>query len=295
MSGAPLIELDGVSRRYEMGGEIIYALRTVSFHVEKGEYVAIIGASGSGKSTLMNILGCLDTPSEGTYRLRGRDVRGLGDNALSDLRNREIGFIFQTFQLIARTSALDNVELPLVYRGVAADVRRRRALAALEQVQLAHRMHHKPNELSGGQRQRVAVARALVADPSILLADEPTGNLDSATGRDILALFRELHAAGNTIVLVTHEPTIAAQCPRAIRLSDGEVVDDGPGARVAAAIPPIAAAPRNTPYHPGVTASVDWTKSGVTARTIDCVNPSTTVCASSTESSLCESTARTMP
>jgi putative ABC transport system ATP-binding protein len=235
MTEAPLIELEGVSRRYEMG-EIIYALRDVSFRISKGEYLAIIGASGSGKSTLMNLLGLLDTPTDGVYRLRGSDVRGLGDDALSDLRNREIGFIFQTFQLIPRTSALENVELPLVYRGLAASERRRRAREALTHVGLANRMHHKPNELSGGQRQRVAIARALVTQPSILLADEPTGNLDSATGREILALFAELHAAGNTIVLVTHEPAIAGQCPRAIRISDGQIIDDGPGARVVAEI-----------------------------------------------------------
>jgi putative ABC transport system ATP-binding protein len=232
-AGAPLLALEGVSRRYQMGSEIIYALRSVSFTITRGEYVAIIGASGSGKSTLMNLLGCLDTPSEGTYRLRGQDVRGLSDDALSDLRNREIGFVFQTFQLVPRTTALENVEMPLVYRGTPAAERRAKARAALERVGLGARVRHRPNELSGGQRQRVAIARALVAEPSILLADEPTGNLDSTTGREILQLFAELHRGGNTIVLVTHEPSIAAQCPRAIRLSDGEIIDDGPGARVA--------------------------------------------------------------
>ncbi|HJZ86130.1 MAG TPA: ABC transporter ATP-binding protein [Polyangia bacterium] len=232
-SDSPLLQLEGVSRRYEMGGETIWALREVSFQIQRGEFVAIVGASGSGKSTLMNLLGCLDTPSAGTYRLRGRDVRGLSDDALSDLRNREIGFVFQTFQLVPRTSALENVELPLVYRGLPATERHRRALGALDRVGLANRLGHKPNELSGGQCQRVAIARALVTQPSILLADEPTGNLDSVTGREILALFAELHAAGNTIVLVTHEPAIAAQCPRAIRISDGRIIDDGPGPRVA--------------------------------------------------------------
>jgi putative ABC transport system ATP-binding protein len=236
-----LIELEGVSRRYEMGGETIYALRDISFSVMRGEYVAIVGASGSGKSTMMNILGCLDTPSSGTYRLRGQDVRGLDDNALSDLRNFEIGFVFQTFQLVPRTSALENVELPLIYRGVAAAERRRLARRALETVGLGNRTTHKPSELSGGQRQRVAIARALVTEPSLLLADEPTGNLDSQTGRDILQLFNELHRAGNTIVLVTHEPSIAAQCPRAVRLSDGCIIDDGPGERVAHAAPPASA------------------------------------------------------
>ena len=230
----PLLELAGVSRLYQMGSETIHALREVSFVVSAGEYVGIVGSSGSGKSTLLNILGCLDTPTAGTYRLGGKDVRGLSDDALSDLRNREIGFVFQTFQLLARTTALENVELPLVYRGIRAAERRRRARDALARVGLARRMRHRPNELSGGQRQRVAIARALVTQPSILLADEPTGNLDSATGREILDLFGELNAAGNTLILVTHEPAIAAQCPRALRMSDGAIVNDGPGADVVA-------------------------------------------------------------
>ncbi|HKA91762.1 MAG TPA: ABC transporter ATP-binding protein [Haliangiales bacterium] len=230
--GGSLLELEGVSRIYKMGAETIYALREVSFTVERGEYVAIVGQSGSGKSTLLNILGCLDSPSGGAYRLRGKDVRGLGDDALSALRNREIGFIFQTFQLLPRTTALENVELPLVYRGMSAGKRRKLAMGALARVGLSKRMKHKPNELSGGQRQRVAIARALVTEPSILLADEPTGNLDSSTGREILDLFQELNAGGNTLILVTHERSIAAQCPRAIRLSDGQIVADGPGAHV---------------------------------------------------------------
>ena len=229
-----LLELARVSRLYQMGSETIHALHDVSFTIDAGEYVGIVGSSGSGKSTLLNILGCLDTATSGTYRLRGVDVRDLSDDALSDLRNREIGFVFQTFQLLARTTALENVELPLIYRGVRAGERRRRAREALSRVGLASRMRHRPNELSGGQRQRVAIARALVTEPSILLADEPTGNLDSATGREILELFRELHAAGNTLILVTHEPSIAAQCPRALRMSDGKIVADGAGARVVA-------------------------------------------------------------
>ena len=226
MAVSALIEMRDVERNYSMGGEVIAALAGVSFEIQAGEFVAIIGSSGSGKSTLMNILGCLDTPSRGSYQLRGHDVRALGDDELSDLRNREIGFIFQNFQLLPRASALDNVALPLVYRGVRPRERRTLAQRALERVGLAHRAGHKPNELSGGQRQRVSIARALVAEPSLLLADEPTGNLDSATGRDILALFDELHSAGNTIVIVTHEPEIASRCPRSIRLADGRIVDD---------------------------------------------------------------------
>jgi putative ABC transport system ATP-binding protein len=230
-----LLELEGVTRRYDMGAEQIYALREVSFSIHKGEYVGIVGQSGSGKSTLLNILGVLDTPTDGHYRLRGRDVRGLNDDELSDMRNREIGFIFQTFQLLPRTTALENVELPLVYRGVSKKERHERAIEALKMVGLEDRMKHKPAELSGGQRQRVAIARALVTQPSLLLADEPTGNLDSRTGEEIVRLFHDLHARGNTIVLVTHEPKLAARCPRAVRLVDGLVIADGPGREVATA------------------------------------------------------------
>ncbi|WAS89445.1 ABC transporter ATP-binding protein [Corallococcus sp. NCRR] len=216
-----------------MGGEEVRALRGVSFGIQRGEWVAIIGQSGSGKSTLMNVLGCLDTPTSGRYMLNGKDVSRMDDDDLAVIRNVEIGFIFQTFQLLPRETALANVELPLVYRGMAAKERRERAKAALDKVQLTHRMHHRPNELSGGQRQRVAIARALVSEPSMLLADEPTGNLDSATGEEIVKLFEQLHRAGHTLVLVTHEPKLAARCPRAIRLSDGEIVADGPGPEVA--------------------------------------------------------------
>ncbi|HVE81290.1 MAG TPA: ABC transporter ATP-binding protein [Myxococcales bacterium] len=228
-----LISLQGITRHFVVGGETVKALQGVSFTVEKGEWVAIIGQSGSGKSTLMNVLGCLDTPTAGSYSLNGHDVQRLDDDALATIRNREIGFIFQTFQLLPRETALSNVELPLVYRGLRPRERRERARRALDQVQLSNRTHHRPNELSGGQRQRVAIARALVTEPSLLLADEPTGNLDSATGEEIIRLFEQLHQAGHTICLVTHEPKLAARCPRAIRLSDGLIVADGPGREVA--------------------------------------------------------------
>jgi putative ABC transport system ATP-binding protein len=228
-----LIEVQDVTRVFHVGGEEVRALRGVSFGISRGEWVAIIGQSGSGKSTLMNVLGCLDTPSSGRYMLNNKDVSRMTDDELAVVRNEEIGFIFQTFQLLPRETALANVELPLVYRGMRAKERRERAKAALAKVHLEHRMHHKPNELSGGQRQRVAIARALVAEPSMLLADEPTGNLDSATGEEIVRLFEELHRGGNTLVLVTHEPKLAARCPRAIRLSDGEIVADGSGREVA--------------------------------------------------------------
>ena len=228
-----LIKLDDIRRYYKVGTEEVHALNGVSFEVAKGEWLAIIGQSGSGKSTLMNVMGCLDTPTAGRYWLNGKDVSHMSDNELADIRNKEIGFIFQTFQLLPRETALGNVELPLIYRGMRARERRERARLALEQVGLGHRMTHRPNELSGGQRQRVAIARALVTEPSLLLADEPTGNLDSTTGQEIIGLFEELYRAGHTICLVTHEPTLAARCPRAIRLSDGLIVKDGPGPEVA--------------------------------------------------------------
>ncbi len=230
-----LIEVRELARLYKVGAEVVRALQGVSFSIDRGEWVAIVGQSGSGKSTLMNLLGCLDTPTGGRYLLNGNDVSGMDDDALARVRNKEIGFVFQTFQLLPRETALHNVELPLVYRGLRAKERRERAAAALENVGLGNRMLHKPNELSGGQRQRVAIARALVTDPSLLLADEPTGNLDSATGEEIIRLFEQLHQAGHTICLVTHEPRLAARCPRAIRLSDGMVMADGPGAKVAMA------------------------------------------------------------
>jgi putative ABC transport system ATP-binding protein len=228
-----LIDLQNISREYTVGGELVRALAGLTIGIDRGEWVAIIGQSGSGKSTLMNVIGCLDTPTTGSYRLNGKDVAHMSDDELAAIRNQEIGFIFQNFQLLPRETSLANVELPLVYRGVKAKERRERAIEALKKVKLDHRMHHNPTELSGGQRQRVAIARALAGDPSLLLADEPTGNLDSNTGEEIIRLFEELHRAHHTIVLVTHEPKLAARCPRAIRLSDGKVVGDGPGEQVA--------------------------------------------------------------
>ncbi len=221
-----LIETVDLWKSYQMGEEQIHALRGVSIQIDRGEYVAIMGPSGSGKSTLMNLIGCLDTPSKGSYLLNGKQVSQMDDNELARIRNEEIGFVFQTFNLLPRATALRNVELPLVYAGIPAKEREQRAKAALDKVELSTRMSHRPNELSGGQRQRVAIARALVNNPSILLADEPTGNLDSKTGIEIMGLFERLHAAGNTIVLVTHEPEVAAYAHRAIHIRDGQVEQD---------------------------------------------------------------------
>jgi putative ABC transport system ATP-binding protein len=222
----PLIETHDLWKTYTMGTEEVHALRGVSVNIERGEYVAIMGPSGSGKSTLMNLIGCLDSPTTGSYLLNGKRVSEMNDNELARIRNEEIGFVFQTFNLLPRASALQNVELPLVYAGVGSKDREARARAALEMVDLLPRMSHRPNELSGGQRQRVAVARALVNTPSLLLADEPTGNLDSKTGAEIMALFARLHQAGNTIVLVTHEAEVAAFAHRVLQLRDGEVETD---------------------------------------------------------------------
>ena len=215
-----------LTREYVMGAEVVHALRGVDIQIRKNEYVACMGPSGSGKSTLMNLIGCLDTPTAGEYWLNSQKVSDLTDDELARIRNKEIGFVFQTFNLLPRADSLHNVELPLIYAGLAAKERRQRAARALERVGLGDRMDHRPNELSGGQRQRVAIARALVNDPSILLADEPTGNLDSATGNEIMALFQELHDAGQTIVLVTHEHDIAAHARRQIHLLDGKVERD---------------------------------------------------------------------
>lgn len=221
-----LIRLQGITKHYEMGGETIKALDGIDLTIERNEYIAFIGSSGSGKSTMMNILGCLDTPTSGSYILNGRDVASMSEADLARTRNQEIGFIFQSFNLLTRATALQNVMQPLIYRGMKPAERARRASAALARVGLEKRMDHLPNQLSGGQRQRVAIARALCSEPSILLADEPTGNLDSATSRDIMALFDELHKEGQTLIVVTHEPDIAAHCQRSVRLADGRVLSD---------------------------------------------------------------------
>ena len=221
-----LIRTEQLTKRYEVGGEEIYALRDVDLAIERNEYMAITGPSGSGKSTLMNVLGCLDSPSGGTYLLNGEEVSHLSDDRLAEIRNREIGFVFQTFNLLPRASALHNVELPLVYSGIPAAERREKALQALKAVEMGDRVAHQPNELSGGQRQRVAIARALINNPSLLLADEPTGNLDSKTGEEILRLFERLHGQGQTILVVTHEKSIAARAHRVLSLRDGRVETD---------------------------------------------------------------------
>jgi putative ABC transport system ATP-binding protein len=225
-NGAAVIHLSNITRTYEMGAEQVHALQGVSLQVARNEYLAVMGPSGSGKSTLMNIVGCLDTPTSGLYELNGINVSEMNDNELARVRNKEIGFVFQTFNLLPRSNALHNVELPLVYGGIPRDVRRKLAQEALEHVGLGDRMHHKPNELSGGQRQRVAIARALVNKPSLILADEPTGNLDTKTGDEIMGLLQELHVQGNTIIMVTHEEYIAEHAHRIVRLRDGLIEVD---------------------------------------------------------------------
>ncbi|WP_246481551.1 ABC transporter ATP-binding protein [Natronogracilivirga saccharolytica] len=226
MNKEPIITIRDLKKEYVMGMQKVYALRGVDFDIHRNEYVSIMGPSGSGKSTLMNIVGCLDTPTHGTYHLNGQDVSNLTDNDLADVRNREIGFVFQTFNLLPRSDCLGNVELPLIYAGIKSSERKKRALDVLDRVGLSDRVDHKPNELSGGQRQRVAIARALVNNPSILLADEPTGNLDSKTGEEIMRLFEELHSAGHTIIVVTHELDVAKHSRRIINLFDGKIESD---------------------------------------------------------------------
>ena len=222
----PLIKITDIKRDFVLGNEIVYVLKGINLEIKKGEYVALMGPSGSGKSTLMNILGCLDTPTSGTYILNGKDVSQMKDDELAEIRNKEIGFVFQTFNLLPRTTALDNVALPMIYAGYSKSERNKRAAEVLKQVNLSDRMDHQPNQLSGGQRQRVAVARALVNKPSIILADEPTGNLDSKTSVEIMKLFGDIHSSGNTVILVTHEEEIAAYANRVIRLRDGLIESD---------------------------------------------------------------------
>jgi len=222
----PLIKISNIKRNFVLGNEIVYVLKGINLEINKGEYVALMGPSGSGKSTLMNLLGCLDTPTSGSYVLNGKDVSKMKDDELAEIRNKEIGFVFQTFNLLPRTTALDNVALPMIYAGHTKSERNKRATEVLQQVNLADRMDHQPNQLSGGQRQRVAVARALVNKPSIILADEPTGNLDSKTSVEIMKLFGDIHAQGNTVILVTHEEEIAAYAHRVIRLRDGLIESD---------------------------------------------------------------------
>lgn len=222
----PLIKISNIKRDFVLGNEIVYVLKGIDLEINKGEYVALMGPSGSGKSTLMNLLGCLDTPTSGTYILNGKDVSQMRDDELAEIRNKEIGFVFQTFNLLPRTTALDNVALPMIYAGYSKSERNKRATEVLHQVNLADRMDHQPNQLSGGQRQRVAVARALVNRPSIILADEPTGNLDSKTSEEIMKLLEEIHTKGNTIIVVTHEEEIAAHAHRIIRLRDGMIESD---------------------------------------------------------------------
>jgi len=241
-AGTPLIETRRLEKHYQMGAETVRALNGVDLTIHPNEYVAIMGPSGSGKSTLMNLIGCLDTPTSGEYILNGNHVAGMDDDQLARVRNREIGFVFQTFNLLPRSTALENVELPLVYGGYGARERRERAVAALRAVELGDRLDHRPNELSGGQRQRVAIARALVTRPSIILADEPTGNLDSRTSEEIMALFERLHAEGQTVIMVTHEPDIAAHADRVVTLRDGVISSDEMqnGARRVGAAPALA-------------------------------------------------------
>jgi putative ABC transport system ATP-binding protein len=221
-----LIKITNIKRDFVLGNEIVYVLKGIDLEIKKGEYVALMGPSGSGKSTLMNLLGCLDTPTSGTYILNGKDVSQMQDDELAEIRNKEIGFIFQTFNLLPRTTALDNVALPMIYAGYSKNERRERATEVLKQVNLADRMDHQPNQLSGGQRQRVAIARAMVNKPSIILADEPTGNLDSKTSEEIMVLLEEIHKNGNTIILVTHEEEIAEHAQRIIRMRDGMIESD---------------------------------------------------------------------